>query len=83
VFPESRGQPAVPVQRHIPHSRDALFTSWLTFRPESRGMARDNIEAATGINLAKNQLAYRTATVNAEGAVPEMLMQILSKADGK
>lgn len=46
-------------------------------------MARDNIEAATGINLAKNQLAYRTATVNAEGAVPEMLMQILSKADGK
>jgi putative ATP-dependent endonuclease of OLD family len=40
------------------------------------------IEAASGIHLAKNQYAYRTATHEAEGAVPEMLAKILSKAGG-
>lgn len=45
--------------------------------------ACDNVEAAAGIMLKKNQLAYRTATLKAEGAVPEMLMQILAKAEGK
>lgn len=42
-----------------------------------------NVEAAAGIILAKNQLAYRTATLKAEGAVPEMLKQILKKAGGE
>jgi predicted ATP-dependent endonuclease of OLD family len=42
----------------------------------------NNLEAATGINLSKNQLAYRMATLKAEGAVPEMLKQILTKAGG-
>nr|WP_293604788.1 TOPRIM nucleotidyl transferase/hydrolase domain-containing protein [Polaromonas sp. UBA4122] len=46
-------------------------------------MACNDVAAAAGINLAKNQLAYRTATLQAEGAVPEMLMQILAKAEGK
>ncbi|MFQ1746349.1 ATP-dependent nuclease [Aeromonas dhakensis] len=41
------------------------------------------VEAAAGISLAKNQLAYRTATLNAEGVVPEMLLQILAKVEGK
>lgn len=41
------------------------------------------IEAAAGINIAKNQLAYRTATLKAAGAVPEMLQNILVKAEGK
>ena len=41
------------------------------------------VEAAAGINLKKNQLAYRTATLKAEGAVPEMLEKILAKAKGK
>jgi putative ATP-dependent endonuclease of OLD family len=47
--------------------------------------ACDNVEAVAGagIMLKKNQLAYRTATLKAEGAVPEMLMQILAKAEGK
>ena len=45
--------------------------------------ACNDVEAAAGISLAKNQLAYRTATLRADGAVPEMLMQILSKAKGK
>lgn len=45
--------------------------------------ACDDVEAAAGISLAKNQLAYRTATLKAEGEVPEMLLQILAKAEGK
>lgn len=43
----------------------------------------NSVEAAAGISLAKNQLAYRMATLKAEGAVPEMLLQILDKAEGK
>jgi len=41
------------------------------------------VEAAADINLSKNQLAYRTATLEAEGAVPDVLMQILAKLEGK
>jgi len=40
------------------------------------------IEAAAGFRLAKNQYAYRTATLEAKGTVPEMLKQILTKAVG-
>jgi putative ATP-dependent endonuclease of OLD family len=45
--------------------------------------ACNDVADAAGINLAKNQLAYRAATLRAEGAVPEMLKQILAKAEGK
>lgn len=41
------------------------------------------VEAAAGINLKKNQLAYRIATLKADGVVPDFLMQILTKAEGK
>ncbi|KWH01490.1 ATP-dependent endonuclease [Burkholderia territorii] len=51
------------------------WTEWIT--------SCNNVEAAAGISLAKNQLAYRTATLKAEGAVPDMLVQILAKAEGK
>lgn len=40
------------------------------------------IETAAGIKLLKNQYAYRTATREATGTVPEMLNQILAKAGG-
>ena len=53
----------------------ARWPEWIT--------ACNDVEAAAGISLKKNQLAYRTATLKAEGAVPEMLMQILDKAEGK
>ena len=53
----------------------ANWTEWIT--------ACENVETAAGISLAKNQFAYRTATHNAEGAVPAMLMRILAKAEGK
>ncbi len=42
-----------------------------------------DVEAAAGISLAKNQFAYRAATLKAGGTVPEMLIQILTKAEGK
>ena len=51
------------------------WPEWLT--------ACQDAESAAGISLAKNQLAYRTATLKAGGAVPEMLMQIISKAKGQ
>jgi putative ATP-dependent endonuclease of OLD family len=60
---------------HLEAFLSANWTEWST--------ACSNIEAAAGISLAKNQLAYRTATLDAEGVVPEMLMQILAKAGGK
>jgi len=45
--------------------------------------ACEEIEALTGITLSKNQLAYRTATLNANGNVPEMLEAILAKSAGR
>lgn len=38
------------------------------------------LELAAGIQLAKNQYAYRTATTEAKGPVPELLKQVLSRA---
>lgn len=37
------------------------------------------VEAAAGVSLVKNQLAYRTATLEAMGAVPSMINEILEK----
>lgn len=53
----------------------ANWSEWIT--------ACSNVETAAGITLKKNQLAYRTATLKADGAVPEMLLQILAKAEGR
>jgi hypothetical protein len=62
----------------VDHLETFLSTNW----PEWV-TACDDVEAAAGISLAKNQLAYRTATLKAEGEVPVMLLQILAKAEGK
>ncbi|MFL9877337.1 ATP-dependent endonuclease [Herbaspirillum rhizosphaerae] len=45
--------------------------------------ACNDVEAAAGISLSKNQLAYRMATLKTQGVVPEMLTKILAKAEGK
>lgn len=45
--------------------------------------ACDKVETTSGINLAKNQFAYRTATLMAQGVVPEMLLKILIKVKGE
>jgi predicted ATP-dependent endonuclease of OLD family len=60
---------------HLEAFLSANWPEWIT--------ACNNVEVAAGISLAKNQLAYRTATLKAEGAVPEMLIQILVKSKGK
>ncbi|GEM_PF-418646 len=40
-------------------------------------------EVAAGISLAKNQYAYRVATLKAQGVVPDMLVQVLRKVRGE
>lgn len=60
---------------HLEAFLSTNWPEWIT--------ACDSVEAAAGISLAKNQLAYRTATLEAAGTVPEMLTQILDKAEGK
>jgi putative ATP-dependent endonuclease of OLD family len=40
------------------------------------------IEASAGIELSKNQYAYRASTIEAAGVVPEMLQKVLHKAMG-
>lgn len=60
------------------HLETFLSTEW----PEWR-IACHDVERSTGISLAKNQLAYRSATLKAGGTVPEMLVQILTKAKGQ
>lgn len=60
---------------HVEAFLSANWTEWVT--------ACNEVEAAAGISLGKNQLAYRTATHAAAGAVPAMLSQILAKAEGK
>lgn len=60
------------------HLEAFLSTDW----PEW-ATACDDVETAAGISLAKNQLAYRTATLKAKGVVPDTLLQILAKAKGE
>lgn len=60
---------------HLEAFLSESWREWLT--------ACEGVETDTGIKLSKNQLAYRTATLNAAGVAPEMLLQILAKAEGK
>jgi hypothetical protein len=60
---------------HLESFLSANWPDWVT--------ACNDVEAAAGIFLKKNQLAYRTATLKAKGVVPEMFRQILVKAEGK
>ena len=60
------------------HLEAFLLTNWAEWEVASK-----EVENVAGINLSKNQLAYRTATLKAEGVAPEMLMQILAKVEGK
>ena len=75
-FPSAMvGDKVAIFEDHLEAFLSANWTEWDT--------ACKKVETDAGINLAKNQLAYRTATLKAEGTVPEMLMQILAKAEGK
>jgi predicted ATP-dependent endonuclease of OLD family len=79
-MPEENFPPATVAEKaaifddHLESFLSANWPEWST--------ACSEVEAATGINLAKNQLAYRTATLHAAGTVPDMFTQVLTKARG-
>lgn len=72
--PDQVGDHMATLSDHLESYLDANWPEWST--------SYAAIEAAAGIRLAKNQYAYRTATLAADGTVPEMFKQILTKAVG-
>ena len=60
------------------HLETFLLENWAEWKAACK-----SVEIEAGINLVKNQFAYRTATLKAGGVVPEMLTQILTKAKGE
>jgi len=73
--PEQVGERVATLSDHLESYLETTWTEWLT--------SCLTIEASAGIELAKNQYAYRTATIEANGTVPDMLKQILIKARGE
>lgn len=74
-FPSERiGDRVATLGDHLESYLGSNWTEWVTSCSE--------IEAAAGIPLTKNQYAYRTATLEAKGTVPDLLKQILAKAGG-
>ncbi|WDD94865.1 ATP-dependent endonuclease [Burkholderia sp. FERM BP-3421] len=74
-FPsEQIGERVATLSDHLETYLESNWTEWVT--------SCTAIEATAGIQFAKNQQAYRTATLEAKGTVPEMLKQILAKAGG-
>ena len=79
-MPEEDFPPATVAEKasifddHLESFLSANWPEWCT--------ACSEVETATGMNLAKNQLAYRTATLNAAGTIPDMFNQILTKVRG-
>lgn len=72
-FPsEQVGDHVATLSDHLEAYLETNWTEWVT--------SCAAIEAAAGIQFAKNQYAYRIVTLEAEGTVPEMLKQILTKA---
>jgi len=71
--------PAATVANNVAIFEDNLEALLRTGWPEWV-TACEALEAAAGISLSKNQLAYRTATLEATGEVPSMLYEVLTKA---
>lgn len=59
---------------HLEAFLSARWPEWMN--------ACDELEAATGVRLSKNEHAYRAATLQAAGLVPELLRSVLNKASG-
>lgn len=70
--PEQVGDRVATLSDHLEAYLESNWTEWVA--------SCAAIEAAAGLQLAKNQYAYRTATLEAKGTVPEMLKQILTNA---
>lgn len=62
---------------------DDHLESFLSDKWSEWGTACKHVEDESEVSLTKNSLAYRTATLKAEGDVPEMLIHILSKVKVK
>ena len=74
-FPSERvGDRVATLSDHLESYLESNWTEWVT--------SCAAIEAASGAKLSKNQYAYRTATLEARGTVPDLLQQILAKAGG-
>lgn len=74
-FPETQVTDEVAILED--HLESLLASSW----PEWISSCA-NVELASHTNLEKNQLAYRAATLEAEGTVPAVLSDILARAEG-
>jgi len=72
--PEQVGDRVATLSDHLEAYLGSNWPEWVRSCTE--------IETTAGIQLAKNQYAYRTATLEARGNVPELLKQILTKAVG-
>ncbi|WP_158753304.1 ATP-dependent endonuclease [Dyella sp. S184] len=70
--PEQVGDRLATLSDHLEAYLESNWTEWVA--------SCAAIEAAAGIQLGKNQYAYRTSTLEAQGTVPEMLKQILTNA---
>lgn len=74
-FPSERvGDRVATLSDHLESYLESNWTEWVT--------SCAAIEATSGIQLSKNQYAYRTATLEAGGTAPDLLKQILAKAGG-
>jgi putative ATP-dependent endonuclease of the OLD family len=71
--PEQVGDRVAALSDHLESYLESNWTEWVT--------SCAAIEAETEIQLGKNQYAYRTATLEAEGTVPAVLNEILKKAE--
>lgn len=72
-FPTSTVADTVAIlEDHLEALMSATWAEWVD--------ACNDVEIAAGISLAKNQLAYRTATLKANGTVPKILIEILAMA---
>lgn len=72
--PEQVGDRVATLSDHLESYLQTNWPEWVTSLAE--------IETTAGMSLEKNQYAYRTATIEADGSVPAVLRQILLKACG-
>lgn len=70
--PDMVGERLATMSDHLESCLAASWPEWVA--------SCEEIELAAGIQLAKNQYAYRAATLEAKGAVPEVLKRILQES---
>lgn len=72
-FPQKQLTPAVAIfEDHLEEFLSIEWPDWIT--------ACQSLEREAGIVLAKNQDAYRKATLDSEGEAPQFLLDVLARA---